>query len=285
MLIPNYYELSSYQFKDLLLNIIHPRDNQIIQERFTNFTTLQLMQQRAQLMCKVYQLRIENDYWNYINNMADMHIIIWLSKISKDVLRQNSINWDYTVTQQNIPRCQQIVQNKLEQAEHNLNNHLYHELDPLFCQTKRKAPPHHPINIISNALTHLVKKDLHYFRMSFEQKKILFMFDINDAQFVKSFYDLNPTSQQILTARKLWQAKFESCQKVIHHQKKKYPLSMLHAITVNAENQKQQNESSKIPSFPPTMSTIVDARLSNMEERSRSLTYFFSSNIHDKPFF
>nr|ACD54663.1 unknown [Adineta vaga] len=197
MLIPNYYQLSFFEFKDLLLNIIQASNRQQIQERITNFTALQIIQHRAQLMCKVSQLRIENDYWNYISNMADIPIVIWLSEVSKDVTRQNFINWDHTKTKNNIQQRQQMIQDKLQQAEYNLNNHLHQQLDPLSFQAKTIALPDHPMTIISDALAHLVENGLHYFRMNFEQKKILLMFDTNDAQLVKSFYDLNPTSQQV----------------------------------------------------------------------------------------
>ncbi|UJR34548.1 hypothetical protein I4U23_027325 [Adineta vaga] len=121
----------------------------------TNFTALQTIQQRAQLMCKVSQLRIENDYWNYIANIADMPIIIWLSEVSKDVTRQNFINWDHTKTKHNIQQRQQMIQDKLQQAEHNLNKHLHQQLDPLSFQVKKKALPDHPITIITDALTRL----------------------------------------------------------------------------------------------------------------------------------
>jgi len=53
------------------------------------------------------------------------------------------------------------------------------------------------MNIISNALVIVVENSLYYFRTNFEQKKILLHYDMNDSDLVKSFYDLNPTEEQV----------------------------------------------------------------------------------------
>ena len=52
---------------------------------------------------------------------------------------------------------------------------------------------------------------------------------------------------------------------------------MLYDSTINTESQKQQNEVPKMGSFTPTMSTIVEARLCNMEERIHQLIHFSST--------
>jgi hypothetical protein len=147
-------------------------------------------------MCTVFQLKIEQDYWNYIANWTSMPEMNWLSEISKDVTKQNSINWDHTKTKINIQHRQQIIEHKLRQAERHLNIHLQQPY-PFYWQSPNNHCMEQCINIISNALVIVVENSLYYFRTNFEQKKILLYYDMNDAFLVKSFYDLNPTEEQV----------------------------------------------------------------------------------------
>jgi hypothetical protein len=195
-LIPNYKNLTPYQFKDILVNVISPGSYIQIKEWLTNFLLLQFIQQRAELMCIVFQLKIEQDYWNYIANLTTTPVVIWLLEISKDVIKQNSINWDHAKTKINILHRQHIIENKLRQAEHNLNIHLQQPY-PFYWQIQNNIFMDHFINVIFNALVIVVENSLYYFRTNFEQKKILLNFDINDGHLVKSFYDLNPTDEQV----------------------------------------------------------------------------------------
>jgi hypothetical protein len=195
-LIPNYKQLSPYQFKDLLVKVISPSDYHQIEKWFTNFTMLPFIKQRAELICVFFQLKIEQDYWNYIANLITMPVVIWLSQLSKEVTQKSSINWDHTKTKINIKRRQQIIRNKLRHAECNIYIHLQQPY-PFYSQMKNTTSVDHLMNIIFNALLIVTKNSLYYFYLNFQQKKILLNFDIKDAYLVKSFYDLNPTEEQV----------------------------------------------------------------------------------------
>ncbi|CAF1241679.1 unnamed protein product [Rotaria sordida] len=136
------------------------------------------------------------------------------------------------------------------------------------------------MNIISNALVILVENSLYYLRTNFEQKKILLQFDINDAHLVKSFYDLNPTEEQIGTVQKIWRAKVKSCKRGIHQKKKHSNQSSSGRI-----NDNQQDQLFPFESFiPPAMRTIIEARLINIEQRTQQLMNFIHT-IDDTTFF
>ncbi len=122
--------------------------------------------------------------------------MIWLSQISKDVTHKNAINWDHTETKMNIKHRQQIIRNKLRQAECNIYIHLQQPY-PFYSQMKSKTSMDDIMNIIFNAPLMVIKNSLYYLRLNFEQKKTLLNFDIKDAHLVKSFYDLNPTEEQV----------------------------------------------------------------------------------------
>jgi hypothetical protein len=94
-----------------------------IERLLNSFTVLEFLRQRAELVCTVVQLKIEQDYWNYIGNL-NLPIVAWLSKVSKDVTKENFINWDHTKTKENIAHRQRIISSKLHQTEINLFIHF-----------------------------------------------------------------------------------------------------------------------------------------------------------------
>lgn len=195
-LIPIYKNLSPDKFKHMLTKVIPSYYQNQIEHLLTNLTILEVIQQRAQLMCTVFQLKIEQYYWNYVSNLISMPIVIWLSEVGKHFTKQNSINWDHTKTHLNVQRRQNIINEKLQQAENNL---IFHLQQPYLYYDDRQDQTSmvHFINIISDALHILVDNNLYYLRINFEQKKILLNFDITDAYLVKSFYDLNLTEEQV----------------------------------------------------------------------------------------
>ncbi|CAF1339053.1 unnamed protein product [Adineta steineri] len=283
-LVPNYNELSPYQFKDVLIRIIPLRDRQNIEQWLVNFSVLEFIQQRTQLMCDVFQLKIEHDYWIYMNNLTNMPVVIWLLEISKDIIRQNSINWDHTKTKANIERRREMIHCKLQRAENHLYMHLQQPYS-LSCQMETKTAMDHSMNIIMNALIVLVQNSLSPFRTNFKQKKILLEFDIHDVHLVKSFYALNPTMEQILTIQKIWRAKLKLCQKAIRQTKKNQSSSsMIYHMTTESMNLHQPNILPSIKSLSPSMSKIVMARLENMEERTQRMLNF-NNTISDSTFF
>ncbi|CAM4813315.1 unnamed protein product [Rotaria magnacalcarata] len=263
-LIPNYKKLSPYQFKDVLLQMI-PRDfHDHTNEWLTHLIMLQFIQQRAELMCTVLQLQIEQTYWNYRSNLTNIPAVIWLLEAGEYVTKENFINWDHTKTKVNIQHRQTIIDNRLEQAKENLNIHFQTPY-PFYYEIENKTCLIDFINVISNALVNLVENSLYYFRTNFEQKKILLNFDINDAHLVKSFYDLNPTEEQISSVQMIWRAKIKS--------------------SYNGKiDRDQQNQSLSIESFISSMHTIIETRLTNIEQRAQQLMKFIHT-IDDSIFF
>jgi hypothetical protein len=196
-LVPKYSKLPNYLFKHLLSKNIPCYCNEI-QQWLTNAKLLQFTRQCAELMCVVYQLKIERDYWTHVHNLG-MPAMTWLSTVVKNVKQQNYINWDYPRTVENVLHRQKIIENKLLQAESDLNAHLQQQSNGFCEQIQNKTSIDHIMNIISQALSVLIQHDLHQLRTNYEHKKVLLKFDVNDVHLVKSFYDLNPTEEQVYT--------------------------------------------------------------------------------------
>ncbi|CAF4248542.1 unnamed protein product, partial [Rotaria sordida] len=138
-----------------------------------------------------------------------MPVVTWLSEVSKDVTEKNSINWDHSKTKLNIQYQQNLIQNKLQRLEINLYNYLQRYSSNLKMNDD-KISFEQWMKIICNALVVLMQNDLHHFNTNFEQKKILFTYDINDAHLVKSFYDLNPIEEQLYSTQQIWRSKLRA---------------------------------------------------------------------------
>ncbi|CAF3893695.1 unnamed protein product [Rotaria sp. Silwood1] len=282
-LIPNYKKLSPYQFKDALMKVLPASSQHHIKECYVNVPMLHFIQQRTELVCSILQLKFEQDYWNSIDNLISMPVVIWLSEAGKDVTKKNSINWDHTKTKLNIQHRQTIIQNRLKEAEHSLNFHLQQSY-PFDCELNNKTALVSFLNVISHGVVTLAENSLYYFRTNFEQKKILLDFDITDARLVKLFYDLNPTQEQISSVQKIWRAKVKSCKQTIRRKKKYHSSSIMHTISMIDFDQDQQKNLRSIQSFTTPMQKIIEARLTNIEERTQQLMKFIYT-INDNVFF
>ncbi|CAF1561914.1 unnamed protein product, partial [Rotaria sordida] len=227
--------------------------------------------------------KIEQDYWNDIANLITIPVVVWLSEAGKDITKQNSINWDHTKTKINIQHRQKIIENKLQQAEYNLNIHLQQPC-PFDCEIYNKTSMDHFLNIISNVLVTLVENSLYYLHTNFEQKKILLKFDITDANLVKSFYDLNPTVEQIVIVRKIWRDQLELCKKVIRQKKKNRSSSIYQQIAWKNGAALEQDPLLLNGLFSASMYQIIQDRLKNMKKRTKQLLGFVHT-IDDNIFF
>lgn len=195
-LIPNYNNISNYQFKALLFEFISPCDiNYIIMEWLNNFSIIQYLHKHAELMSIVSQLKIELNYWNYLTNIITSEEL-QLSNISPEFTAKNSVNWDHSRTEDYIERRKNHIEHKLQQAERDLNTHSQQTF-PFYFGVQNMYSIEYYMNILSIALTTLVQSNLQYLHTNFEQKKILWQFDINDICLVKAFYALNPTDEQV----------------------------------------------------------------------------------------
>ncbi|CAF4444475.1 unnamed protein product, partial [Rotaria magnacalcarata] len=123
-LIPNYNRLSPNTFKQLILKHIPTTYHDQIQQCLAPIKLLKCVRQLANLWCHFFQLKIEEDYCNYVGNL-NTSIMDWLSEdVSKEIIQQHSIDWDCRKTKSNIQYQTTLVQNKLQQTEYNILKHL-----------------------------------------------------------------------------------------------------------------------------------------------------------------
>ncbi|CAF4149969.1 unnamed protein product [Rotaria sp. Silwood2] len=73
--IPNYKKLSTYQFKDALMKVIPASSQHHIKEYYIHMAMLQFIQERTEIICHILQLKIEQDYWNYIDDLTSLPML------------------------------------------------------------------------------------------------------------------------------------------------------------------------------------------------------------------
>ncbi|CAF3918662.1 unnamed protein product [Adineta steineri] len=89
----------------------------------------------------------------------------------------------------------QTTVEQLKQTEINLNQHKQIELGQSIDLHK-----------LSTIILAFVRKGQHKLVADFQYKKSLLQFDTNDYHLVKTFYDLKPSEDQIISAKIIWQA-------------------------------------------------------------------------------
>ena len=87
------------------------------------------------------------------------------------------------------------IQTKLQQIEYNLSKHQSQLSSKFNLQNETYVKD--SIDIVMKTFTIILQNDLNPFHLHFEQKKLLVHFNFHDAYLVKSFYDLDPTEEQV----------------------------------------------------------------------------------------
>lgn len=194
--LPNYKNLSDHQFKDLLMKGIADKHRPEVEQVLSNYFMLRFIRKHAELMCYVSQLKLERAYWYFVLQLLDMPIGNWLSEIPKAMLNKNSLNWDRMKTKINIQHRQANSKRLLKSAQGKLRDHSKEQ--QLFPRPfDRRSSQDRLLLVIYTGLHVLVENSLYYFRLNFQQKRILLESDLIQASLVKSFHDLNPSAEQV----------------------------------------------------------------------------------------
>ncbi|CAF4087209.1 unnamed protein product [Rotaria magnacalcarata] len=248
-LIPNYNRLSPHTFKQLILKNIPTIYHDQIQQCLACIQLLKYVQRLANLWCHFFQLKIEEDYWNYLDNLH-LLVMVWLSEdVSKEIIQQNSIDWDSRRTKTNIRHRKTSIQNQLQRTEYNLSKHQSQLSSKFNLQNE-------------------IYNDLNPFHVHFEQKKLLLHFNFHDAYLVKSFYDLDPTEKQIHLVQQIWQTKLNSCERLLREKTK---------IILPDNNPIVNMNLLSIDDFVPVMLAIIEARLVTIEQRTQVIMEFINT--------
>ncbi|CAF4664878.1 unnamed protein product [Rotaria socialis] len=257
--------MSSRLFMDLLCMNLTSHQNKI-KHWLIHTKQLQCFRRHAELLNNILLLEIEQDYWETITDSARIELI-WLSNMSKDTTRINSINWAYPRTIENLNKRQTIIRNKLNAIKHQLMIHLKEE-SFIARHSLNKSIDH--LNLISTAIKEFVHQGQQRLRTMYEEQKLIFEFDRNDLHLVKSFYDLNPDKKQLLNVQKLWRSKLKACKRAIKecHNNSSLP----HEPNTEVNNEGDNNTLEDLITCHSRL--IIEARLINIHQRTGQIIQF-----------
>ncbi|CAF1985491.1 unnamed protein product [Rotaria magnacalcarata] len=215
--LPDYLTVPDDVFKRNLLKQV-TGDQTIISQWLEDHSILQYAWKYASLTNQISYLKMVENFMEFYTSTA-MEEINWLSVAPKTMMTENNMNWIYCKTEKNIHQRRMSIQRQLHVVTSKLDEHLQQRPPVLLT---RNEPTTIDINmsILSVAILAFVHKGQQRLRDRFQEREAALKLDVKDARLVQSFYKLNPTEEQIRSAKVIWQA-------CIDEQKAKEEVSIL----------------------------------------------------------
>jgi hypothetical protein len=139
----------------------------------------------AQLVNDLFYLRLKQDFWENYYRVA-MTTRIWLLTLSKQILKETNLHRIQFRTQESVEKRRQTAIEELKQTENKLYEHKQLEMSRLV-----------EMNRLSTVIPAFVRKGQHKLSADFERRKVLLQLDANDYSLVQTFYDLQPSEDQV----------------------------------------------------------------------------------------
>ncbi|CAF4123568.1 unnamed protein product, partial [Rotaria sordida] len=137
---------------------------------------------------------VQHDFWQHYHTVC-ISEVIWSSPLTKDIAKENNLCRFKFKTKIQLEKHTKIIGTRLQEAENNLNSHQQQPINSSFDMNK-----------LSTIITAFVRQGQHKLSAEYERKKLILQCDANDHRLIKAFYNLNPTENQIRSAKIIWQA-------------------------------------------------------------------------------
>lgn len=181
---PNYLHTPDNVFREMLSTASQGAEI-IVQELYTQ-EKLQYARHYTELVNNVSYLTLKQDFWENYYKIATS-TGIWSLQMSKQLIRENNLHPHPFRTQNNVEKQRQFVIDELKKAIDTLNEH------------KQLSVADQSIDIdhLSSIIHAFVHKSQHRLRNDFERKKLLLQLDAHEYHLVQTFYQLQPTEDQV----------------------------------------------------------------------------------------
>ena len=187
---PRYLRTSDKIFKQMLSNELEHSDNTI--QCLDTKAKIQFVRQMTEATNDVYYFDLQRQLWQaYYDTGAREGVST--SRLPKSFAKQHHTCRTYGFPKHIIEKRQNEINQQLKQAIDILQQYLI-ELEE---NVKQWQPSVHSA-ILSNAINECVKHAQQRLRQEFDYKKKMLLFNCNDHQSIKQFYDLQPSEEQVL---------------------------------------------------------------------------------------
>jgi hypothetical protein len=180
---PKYLKVSDQIFKEMLSKSLVGEDN--INQQLDTSEKLQFVRTYAHLLNNVFYVKLEQDFWEHYHTVC-ISEAIWSLPTVKDMAKETNLYRITFKTKTQLEKHRQLILNRLEEAENNLNTH-------------KQQPIHRSIdmNKLSTVMTAFIRQGQHKLSLEFERKKLILQFDAIDHRLIKTFYNLKPVENQV----------------------------------------------------------------------------------------
>jgi hypothetical protein len=180
---PKYLKVPDQIFKEMLSKSLVGEDN--INQLLDTPEKLQFVRTYAYLLNNVFYFKLEQEFWEHYNTVC-ISEAIWSLPTAKDIAKENNLYRITFKTKAQLEKHRQLIANRLQEAEDNLNKH-------------KQQPIHGSIDMhkLSTVITAFVRQGQHKLSLEFERKKSILQFDAIDHRLVKTFYNLKPMENQV----------------------------------------------------------------------------------------
>ncbi|CAF1532884.1 unnamed protein product [Adineta steineri] len=187
---------------------------------------IEFIREYTSLIDRLSYVKLQEQQWNYYYHIG-MTQNIWSSRISKPLSKKNSICNTYGKSKTILERYRKNFSKELSQAQYRIElfekQILFKSAQHIDCSSEIKI-----LSLILNTFVYDKQQNL---REEFEYKRQMLILDAVDHRLMRAFYNLEPNSSQIISARLIWRATAkrvlmnEQIAILEHHLISKQPLS------------------------------------------------------------
>ena len=190
--LPNYLRVPDSVFKSQLLKEV-TQDRPTIENWLNIDSMLQYTRESARLTNNFCYWKMEFEFWQIYVTTAKNEAL-WLSQLSKEVIYQSYISWQYCTTEKNIEKRQKELKKKSEMAATKVNEHIQ-KAPPI--PSPRSSQVTYIMNHLSDAIITFVNKSQKSLQDRFKKREVTLKLDIEDVRLMKKFYQQEPSEQQV----------------------------------------------------------------------------------------
>lgn len=180
---PKYLQVPDQVFKQMLSKSLTGADD-LIQSLDTS-EKMQYVRTYAHLLNNIFYWKLEQNYWENYYNVCTTEFI-WSSPLTNDIIKENNLVRFKFKTKVQVDRHQKLIVSRLQESEDKLNQHKQKSINGSVDMSK-----------LASIIPAFVRQGQHKLTAAFERKKAILQLDANDHRLVKTFYDMEPTRDQV----------------------------------------------------------------------------------------
>ena len=190
---PRYLRMSDKVFKKILSNEIEHNDNTI--QCLDTKEKIEFVLQMTEATNNLHYFDLQRQLWQAYDDIGKKEGV-WMSRVSKSFAKQHHTCRSYGFPKHIIDKRQNKINQQFKQAIDRVQQYII-ELEQ---NVQQWQPSIHPA-ILSNAINECVKNAQRRLRQAFDYKKKMLTFNCNDHHWIKEFYHLQPSEEQVLWKR------------------------------------------------------------------------------------